>query len=148
MSDQSLKNFSSLQFVLKKRKRNRFLMTLLCFIVLVISACLIMYAVRNTANFFYTPSEITKENILIGRTLRLGGVVEKGTVKYSGETGITFFVTDSSGRIEVIFNSLLPDLFREGQGVIIEGHFDERGVFVGKRVLVKHDETYRPKRKS
>ncbi|MDD9334171.1 MAG: cytochrome c maturation protein CcmE, partial [Bartonella sp.] len=88
---------------------------------------LIMYAMRNTVSFFRMPSEVTKEDILMGRSLRLGGFVEKGTVQYLGKMKVIFFVTDNVKHEKVIFTGILPDLFREGQGVIVEGYFDKRG---------------------
>ncbi|ETS14519.1 cytochrome c-type biogenesis protein CcmE [Bartonella quintana JK 73] len=145
MNNQSFKNSLSLKVILKQRKRNRLLLIFLCFFIVVIAISLIMYAMRNMVSFFRTPSEITKEDILIGRPLRLGGFVEKGTVEYIGKMKVTFFVTDNAKHKKVIFIGILPDLFREGQGVVVEGYFDKQGLFVGKRVLAKHDETYMSK---
>ncbi|WP_455474466.1 cytochrome c maturation protein CcmE [Bartonella sp. B30(2025)] len=145
MNSQSLGNSSSLKAVLKQRKKSRVLMILLCIFVIFIAISLIVYAMRHTVNYFRMPSEITKEDILMGRSLRLGGFVEKGTVQYLDKTKITFFITDNKKHEKVIFNGILPDLFREGQGVIVEGYFDKRGLFIGTRVLAKHDETYMPK---
>ncbi|WP_409361701.1 cytochrome c maturation protein CcmE [Bartonella heixiaziensis] len=145
MNSQSFKNPPSLKVILKQRKKNRLLMIFLCFFVVGIAISLIMYAMRNTVSFFRMPSEITKEDILMGRPLRLGGFVEKGTVQYLGKMKVTFFVTDNAKHEKVIFDGILPDLFREGQGVIVEGYFDKRGLFIGKRVLAKHDETYMSK---
>ncbi|GAA4660118.1 cytochrome c maturation protein CcmE [Bartonella pachyuromydis] len=113
--------------------------------MITIAISLIIYAMRNTVSFFRTPSEITREDILTGYPLRLGGFVEKGTVEHIGEVGIVFFVTDNIKHEKVIFNGVLPDLFREGQGVIVEGYFDKQGVFIGTRILAKHDETYMSK---
>ncbi len=101
-----------------------------------------MYAMRNTVSFFRMPSEITREDILTGRSLRLGGFVEKGTLEYVGAKRVVFFVTDYAQHEKVIFSGVLPDLFREGQGVIVEGYFDKQGFFIGTRILAKHDETY------
>ncbi|ETS11712.1 cytochrome c maturation protein CcmE [Bartonella quintana] len=145
MNNQSFKNSLSLKVILKQRKRNRLLLIFLCFFIVVIAISLIMYAMRNMVSFFRTPSEITKEDILIGRPLRLGGFVEKGTVEYIGKMKVTFFVTDNAKHKKVVFIGILPDLFREGQGVVVEGYFDKQGLFVGKRVLAKHDETYMSK---
>ncbi|WP_455475684.1 cytochrome c maturation protein CcmE [Bartonella sp. B17] len=146
MNSQFLKNPSSLKVILKQRKKNRLLMALLCFFLMFVAISFIMYAMRHTVNYFRIPSEITKEDILTGRSLRLGGFVEKGTVQYIDKMKVTFFITDNEKHEKVIFNGILPDLFREGQGVIVEGAFDKRGFFIGTRVLAKHDETYMPKR--
>ncbi len=145
MNNQSLKNSPSLKVILKQRKKSRLLIVLLCCLIMAIAASLIVYAMRNAVSFFRMPSDITREDILTGRPLRLGGFVEKGTVKYVGEMGVIFFVTDSVEHKKVVFNGVLPDLFREGQGVIIEGYFDKQGFFIGRRILAKHDETYMPK---
>ncbi|WP_208437559.1 cytochrome c maturation protein CcmE [Bartonella taylorii] len=145
MNNQSLKSFPSLKAILKQRKRKRLLIILLYCLIMAIATSLLIYAMRNTVSFFRMPSEITREDILTGRPLRLGGFVEKGTVEYFGEMGIVFFVTDNTEHEKVIFNGVLPDLFREGQGVIVEGYFDKQGVFKGTRILAKHDETYMSK---
>ncbi|WP_273756429.1 cytochrome c maturation protein CcmE [Bartonella sp. MM73XJBT] len=136
---------SSLTVILKQRKKNRLLIILSCCLVITIAISLIIYAMCHTVSFFRTPSEITREDILSGHPLRLGGFVEKGTVQYVGEMGVVFFVTDNTKHEKVIFNGILPDLFREGQGIIVEGYFDKQGVFIGTRILAKHDETYMSK---
>ncbi|MCZ2158135.1 cytochrome c maturation protein CcmE [Bartonella sp. 220] len=145
MNSQLFHNSPSLRAILKQRKKKRLLMILLCCFVIMLAASLLIYAMRNTVSFFRTPSEITKEDMLTGRSLRLGGFVEKGTVQYVGERGIIFFVTDNIKHEKVIFDGVLPDLFREGQGVVVEGYFDKQGFFIGTRVLAKHDETYMSK---
>ncbi|WP_336276322.1 cytochrome c maturation protein CcmE [Bartonella sp. CB178] len=146
MNDRSLENIPSLKIVLKQRKKKRLLMVFLCLFIMLVAVGLIVYAVRNTVSFFRMPSEITREDILTGRPLRLGGFVEKGTVRYIEKMKVTFFVTDRVKREKVIFDGILPDLFREGQGVVVEGYFDKEGLFIGTRVLAKHDETYMPKK--
>ncbi|MBB5073555.1 cytochrome c-type biogenesis protein CcmE [Bartonella callosciuri] len=145
MNNQFLHNPSSLSIILKQRKQKRLLIALLSCFVIAIAMSLIIYAMRNTISFFRMPSEITREDILTGRSLRLGGFVEKGTVEYVGEMSVVFFVTDNTKHEKVIFNGVLPDLFREGQGVIVEGYFDKQGFFIGTRILAKHDETYMSK---
>ncbi|WP_273759614.1 cytochrome c maturation protein CcmE [Bartonella sp. ML70XJBT.G] len=145
MNNPSFHTSPSLRAILKQRKKNRLLIILSCCLVITIAISLIIYAMRHTVSFFRTPSEITREDILSGHPLRLGGFVEKGTVQYVGELGVVFFVTDNTKHEKVIFNGILPDLFREGQGIIVEGYFDKQGVFIGRRVLAKHDETYMSK---
>ncbi|QEE09007.1 cytochrome c maturation protein CcmE [Bartonella kosoyi] len=145
MNNQSLKNSASLKLILKQRKKRRLRIILLCCLVMEIAASLLVYAMRHAVSFFRMPSEITKEDILTGRPLRLGGFVEKGSVQYVGESGVIFFITDNTKHKKVIFNGILPDLFREGQGVIVEGYFDKQDFFIGTRILAKHDETYMPK---
>ncbi|CBI76069.1 Cytochrome c-type biogenesis protein ccmE (Cytochrome c maturation protein E) (Heme chaperone ccmE) [Bartonella clarridgeiae 73] len=142
MSSPPLKDFSSLELVLRKRKKNRLITILLCLFVIAIATGFVLYAIRNTVNFFRMPSEITREDILTGRPLRLGGFVKKGTVEYSGKMQVTFFVTDGLKHEKVVFTGILPDLFREGQGVIVEGYFNKQRLFIGTRILAKHDEIY------
>ncbi|EJF87615.1 cytochrome c-type biogenesis protein CcmE [Bartonella vinsonii subsp. arupensis OK-94-513] len=145
MNSQLFHNSPSLRAILKQRKKKRLLMILLCCFVIAIAASLLIYAMRNKVSFFRTPSEITREDMLTGRSLRLGGFVEKGTVQYVGEMGVVFFVTDNVKHEKVIFDGILPDLFREGQGVVVEGYFNKQGFFIGTRILAKHDETYMSK---
>ncbi|WP_455478568.1 cytochrome c maturation protein CcmE [Bartonella sp. B10] len=145
MNSHFLKNSYSLEIILRQRKKKQFLMILLCFFVMIIAASLVMYAMRNAVSFFRMPSEITREDISMGRPLRLGGFVKKGTVEYIGEREVIFFVTDNIKHEKVIFSGILPDLFREGQGVVVEGYFDKQGFFIGTRILAKHDETYMSK---
>ena len=135
----------TIQKGLRRRKTKRLMMILGGLVVLAVAAALVLYAMRGTASFFRMPSEITGEDISSGRPLRLGGFVEKGSVNKENGTRITFAITDFSNKETVKFDGVLPDLFREGQGIIAEGHFKPEGVFVADRVLAKHDETYVPK---
>ncbi|WP_455477334.1 cytochrome c maturation protein CcmE [Bartonella sp. B41] len=146
MDKQSSKHFPSLKAILEQRKKKRLVAVLLCLFIMGVAAVLILYAMRNTISFFRTPSEITREDIFTGRSLRLGGIVEKGTIEYVGDMKVIFFVTDNTKHEKIVFNGILPDLFREGQGVIVEGHFDKQGFFIGTRILAKHDEIYMSKK--
>lgn len=136
---------TSLNLYLKKRRRRRFIIILaaLCFITAIVA--LIFYALRDKASFFRIPSEVTMEDKVSHRLLRLGGYVENGSVKRGQGTHISFVITDFHHAQTARFNGVLPDLFREGQGVIAEGRFDAAGVFIADRVLAKHDEKYVPK---
>ncbi|MET3589396.1 cytochrome c-type biogenesis protein CcmE [Bartonella silvatica] len=145
MKKQSLYNPPSLRVISKQRRKKRLLIVIWCFFIIAIAISLIMYAMRHAISFFRMPSEITREDILTGRPLRLGGFVEKGTVEYIGEMGVIFFVTDNKKHEKVIYRGVLPDLFRAGQGVIVEGYFDKQGLFIATRILAKHDETYMSK---
>lgn len=136
---------SSIQKGLRRRKTKRLFLILGGLVVLAIATGLVLYAMRGTASFFRMPSEITTEDIQSARPLRLGGFVEKGSVQKKDGTKVVFVITDFSHRENVQFDGLLPDLFREGQGIIAEGHFNQDGNFIADRVLAKHDETYVPK---
>ena len=107
-----------------------------------IAAMLVLGALRDNIVFFYTPSEINQSDRQSGRQLRLGGLVKDGSVEIDGMQSV-FVVTDGSANITVRYNSALPSLFREGQGVVAEGRV-ENGIFVARNVLAKHDENYMP----
>jgi len=136
---------TSLNIYLRRRRARRWLIIIAGAIFIAAIVLLIFYGLRNKASFFRTPSEITAEDRLSHRQMRLGGYVEKGSVKRGGGAEIQFKVTDFKHDEPVEFNGILPDLFREGQGVIAEGNFDKTGQFIADRVLAKHDEKYVPK---
>ncbi len=113
---------------------------------LLAAACgLILYAISDTLVFFYTPSEAIAKAVAPGTRFRLGGLVEKGSLVRGQGTHITFTVTDTDKQMPVSYTGVLPDLFREGQGVVAEGKLNAAGVFVADTVLAKHDEKYMPK---
>jgi cytochrome c-type biogenesis protein CcmE len=112
--------------------------------VLVIAAGLIFFALRDQIVFFYSPSEIHEKQIAANTPIRLGGLVKEGTWKREGETS-DFVVTDGATDMAVHYVGLLPDLFREGQGVVIEGSVSQAGTFAATNVLAKHDENYMPR---
>ena len=91
------------------------------------------------------PADLQQASVAPGQRIRLGGLVEKGTVVRGQGTEVAFSVTDKEKSVKVVYRGLLPDLFREGQGVITEGTFGPDGVFVADSVLAKHDENYMPK---
>lgn len=130
---------------LARRRKRRFFILVLGICILAFAVGLVFFALHGTASFFRTPSEITDMDRKSHAALRLGGYVEKGTIERDAETGVRFRVTDLRSSQEVRFNGILPDLFREEQGVIVEGSFDTSGIFTAERVLAKHDEKYIPK---
>jgi cytochrome c-type biogenesis protein CcmE len=127
------------------RKQTRLTIILASLAVLSVAAGLVLYAIRDTIVFFYTPSEITEKNVQPGTRLRLGGLVEKGSITKVTGTTTSFVVTDTIGELTVNYTGQLPDLFRDGQGVVAEGAVDASGVFIADTVLAKHDENYMPK---
>ena len=128
-----------------KRKNKRLSFVVLTLLALAAAAGLVLAAFEDNIVFFHSPTEIVKKNIQPEQRLRVGGLVEEGTVKQTGQDAITSFrVTDLTTSLTVNFKGILPDLFREGQGVVAEGHY-RNGVFEAKEVLAKHDETYMPK---
>jgi cytochrome c-type biogenesis protein CcmE len=129
------------------RKRRRMLVLLVCGIGLGSATALTLSAFSNNLVFFVSPSDLAKTDHA-GRQLRLGGLVEQGTVERSsasGSAGVRFKVTDGSASVPVMYKGILPDLFREGQGIVVLGATQPDGVFRASEVLAKHDETYMPK---
>lgn len=112
--------------------------------VLAVAVGLILFALSGQISFFYSPSEAKEAAVAPGTAFRLGGMVKDGTWKKTGEAS-DFVVTDGQTELPVRFVGLLPDLFREGQGVVADGTLGPDGVFAASRVLAKHDENYMPK---
>jgi cytochrome c-type biogenesis protein CcmE len=111
---------------------------------LAVALILVLFALKDSVVFFHTPSDIVEKGVPAGQRIRLGGHVETGSVVHEGTT-IKFKVTDTLKDIPVIFTGVLPDLFREGQGVVAEGVLDGAGGFKADSVLAKHDENYMPR---
>jgi cytochrome c-type biogenesis protein CcmE len=107
-----------------------------------VAAALVLNAFQSNLVFFYSPSQVAAHEAPSARTFRLGGLVEKGTLKRDG-TKASFIVTDTAKSIEVRYEGILPDLFKEGKGVVAQGQL-QGGVFVAREVLAKHDENYMP----
>ena len=112
--------------------------------VLVLATGLIFVALRDQIVFFYSPSEVKEQSVAAGTPIRLGGLVKEGSIVMVGERN-EFIVTDGAAEMPVRFVGLLPDLFRDGQGVVAEGEIGPDGVFAATNVLAKHDENYMPK---
>jgi cytochrome c-type biogenesis protein CcmE len=129
-----------------KPKRRRLYFVVAGMLLLGVAAALVLYAMNDTLVFFYSPSELAAKQIPAGRTLRVGGLVETGSVARDADGAtIHFRVTDTAQAVPVTYKGILPDLFREGQGVVAEGTMGPDGVFVASEVLAKHDENYMPK---
>ena len=111
--------------------------------VLGAAAALVLTALNDSLVFFYSPSQVAEKSIAPERRFRLGGLVEQGSVKKNGQE-VRFAVTDLQKTVPVVYRGLLPDLFREGQGVIAEGTLGSDGTFTAREVLAKHDENYMP----
>ncbi len=127
------------------RKQKRAALILSGLAVLGVALGLVLYALNDTIVFFYTPSEIAGKNVQPGQRFRLGGLVETGSIVKGEGMVVRFAVTDTIKTVSVDYNGQLPDLFREGQGVVTEGNLDSSGKFIADTVLAKHDETYMPK---
>jgi cytochrome c-type biogenesis protein CcmE len=113
--------------------------------VLALSAALVLIALRDRIVFFYSPSEIAERALPPGTRIRLGGLVEDGSVERATDGSVSFAVTDTSKTIRVDYRGILPDLFREGQGIVAEGVLTGSGALSADNVLAKHDENYMPR---
>lgn len=131
---------------LKTRKQQRLVVVSVALTSLIGATLLILFALGGESlSLFLQPSDVKKRDVAVGQNFRLGGLVESGSFERMGD-GLTFkfAVTDCVATLPVEFKGLLPDLFREGQGVVTEGALDESGTFVATTVLAKHDENYMP----
>ena len=126
-------------------KRRRLYLALAALALLAGAAALALKALERNIVFFVTPTELAERPGKPGQQVRLGGLVADGSVKREpGSARVDFAVTDGAGAVNVVYEGILPDLFREGQGVVVEGAMGQDGAFLAKRVLAKHDETYMP----
>ena len=108
-----------------------------------VAAGLVLNAFQSNLVFFYSPSQVVAKEAPVGRTFRIGGMVKEGSVKRSG-TEVQFAVTDTAQTMQVKYVGILPDLFKEGKGVVAQGQVGADGMFVAREVLAKHDENYMP----
>jgi len=135
---------AALQAFAAKRRRKWLLVILAACVLLAWAAIMGMMALSGATSYYRTPVEISHEDREGAVRLRLGGYVEKGSLAYGEGARVHFRVTDCQASERVVFNGVLPDLFREEQGVVAEGRF-VNGVFVAETVLARHDERYMPK---
>lgn len=126
------------------RKQNRFSLIIAGLGVLGLAAGLVLYALRDNIVFFYTPIDVLDKQVAVDTRFRLGGLVKEGSVDKTPDGETCFVVTDFSHEIPACFKGALPDLFREGQGVVAEGRLNSERLFVADIVLAKHDENYMP----
>src|SRR5580692_2508694 len=126
------------------RKQRRLTLIGCSLVVLAFAAGLVLYALRDSIVFFSTPTMAAAQHIAPGKRFRLGGLVQPGSLVCRND-GASFEVADGGAKLPVTYKGLLPDLFREGQGVIAEGALDASGTFRAETVLAKHDENYMPK---
>lgn len=126
-------------------KNQRLTLVALAFAAILAAALLAMSALKDQAAFFYSPSDLIKDGNPTGRAIRLGGMVAVGSVAKLAD-GVTtrFDVTDNARTVGVLYKGILPDLFREGSGVVAEGELAPTGKFMASNILAKHDEKYMP----
>jgi cytochrome c-type biogenesis protein CcmE len=120
-------------------------LTLIVFLVIAVGSAigLLMYSLTQNINLFMTPSQIANGEVEPGKTIRAGGLVEVGSVVRDG-LNASFVVTDGAAEVTITYAGILPDLFREGQGIVALGKLNNNGIFVASEVLAKHDENYMP----
>ena len=127
------------------RKQRRLVLIGTALSVLGVAAALVLVALKDSIVFFNSPTDIVEKGVQAGTRIRLGGLVQPGSLLRGDNVSVRFDVTDGNKAITVNYQGALPDLFREGQGVIAEGALQTDGVFRADTVLAKHDETYMPK---
>ncbi len=127
------------------RKRRRLVLIGCGVGVLAVAVALMLNAFRDSIVFFNSPSDVAEKHIAPGTRIRLGGLVKAGSLVRGDNLEIRFDVTDGNRDVAVAYQGVLPDLFREGQGVVAEGALDGAGLFEADTILAKHDETYMPK---
>lgn len=127
------------------RKRRRLITVLAGLVALGAATALVLAAFNDNLVFFYSPSELAAKHVGPERRIRIGGLVEINSVaKQADGHAVAFRVTDGKTELRVVYDGILPDLFREGQGVVAEGKLGHDGVFIASNVLAKHDEKYMP----
>ncbi|SRR5579871_498170 len=127
------------------RKQRRFAIIAGGVGVLAVAVLLVLFAMKDAIVFFNSPTDVIEKHVAPGTRIRLGGLVAPGSLARGDALAVRFEVTDGSHAVPVTYQGVLPDLFREGQGVVAEGTLDSSGVFKADNVLAKHDETYMPK---
>ncbi len=127
------------------RKQRRFTLVAAALAVLGLAVGLVLVALRDNIVFFYGPSELAEKAPKPGARLRIGGLVKEGSLRREPGQTVHFVVTDTKAEVAATYTGLLPDLFREGQGVVAEGTLGKDGVFHAESVLAKHDERYMPR---
>lgn len=126
-------------------RRQRLLIVLFIVVMAGLAAGLLGYALRENINLFYPPAAIAAGDAPVGRPIRAGGMVLEGSIERALDSlDVRFIVTDYQANVTVTFTGILPDLFSEGEGVVVSGQLDEQGIFRATQVLAKHDEKYMP----
>ncbi len=128
-----------------KPKHQRLIFIICSMLFLLVSTVLVMRAFQQNMVFFYSPQDISQKNIPPTQLIRIGGLVEAGSVVKEADDVIEFKVTDNAQSVHVTYSGMLPTLFREGQGLVAEGYITSPMEFKATRVLTKHDENYMPK---
>jgi len=126
-----------------KRRHKRIVFIVCCVAALGLAIALVLTALNNNLQFFFTPTEVAAKQAATSRTIRLGGLVELGSIKRDG-TLTQFTITDTANKVPVVYNGITPDLFKDGRGCVVVGRMGTDGVFHADTVMAKHDENYMP----
>jgi cytochrome c-type biogenesis protein CcmE len=128
-----------------KAKHQRLVLIVIAIVAVLVAVLLAMWGLRDRASYFYTPTEVAAGKAEVGQPIRLGGMVEKGSIQRLGD-GVTirFRMGDGTGEVPVVYRGITPDLFREDSGAVAEGRLSADGTFVADNILAKHDERYMP----
>ena len=131
--------------MIAKPKHQRLVLVIIAAVAVVAAVLLAMWGLKDRAAYFYTPTEVAARKAAVGQPIRLGGMVEEGSIERMPD-GVTirFRVGDGPASVPVVFRGIVPDLFREGSGAVAEGRLTQDGTFVGDNILAKHDERYMP----
>ncbi|MCW8857319.1 MAG: cytochrome c maturation protein CcmE [Kangiella sp.] len=130
---------------MKAHRRNKLIAIISGLALLSGAVALILYALTENINHFYAPTEVKEGNAPLNKTIRVGGLVVPGSIERSGERlYVEFKITDNQSQMIISYDNILPDMFKEGQGVIAEGQLVDQNKLVATKVLAKHDETYMP----
>lgn len=126
-------------------RKKRLILIVFIFFAVSFAAALALYALNQNINLYYTPSQVATGKAPIGQIFRIGGIVEKGTV-HQAKTGLemSFEITDTAKHVKVEYRGVLPDLFREGQGIVVQGKLNAKGILIADQVLAKHGAEYMP----
>jgi cytochrome c-type biogenesis protein CcmE len=128
-----------------KTRHKRFTLILLGLALLGLAAYFVLSTFERNLVFFFTPTQIFQDKVPQNRSFRVGGLVEANSLQHSRDGfSVSFYVTDTVHRVQVTYRGLLPDLFKEGKGVVAQGRLDQNRVFIAQEVLAKHDENYMP----
>ncbi len=127
-----------------KTVKNRLIKILLSLLILIVAVLIIIINLRDNIVYFYTPTELERIDISEKKIMRVGGLVKKDSIKNDGSKNFSFIITDNTNEINVDFQGILPNLFAEEKGVVVEGSYVQENLFRANKVLAKHDENYMP----
>ena len=124
--------------------KNRLIKILFSLLILIVAVLIIIINLRDNIVYFYTPTELERIDISEKKIMRVGGLVKKDSIKNDGSKNFSFIITDNTNEINVDFQGILPNLFAEEKGVVVEGSYVQENLFRANKVLAKHDENYMP----